>query len=218
MTPLSWRTVKRWLAVLPLLALLAACTSGGKPDVQDSTHTSTTTATTHRPRPSSSKPVPFTPGAATTVVGLPPGQQPPKGEKEGTCPYISNQDAADTEGNRIYRTTLVTTLHPVGCRFYFWCCDYHATMDIVPRTFATPTDAYNAMVRTGQAGSSVTGIDSLIKGVSAVLYQTKFYGPDGATDWACTFAKGKVMVTVNTNQNDVSFNAKSLAQLIAPKF
>jgi hypothetical protein len=210
--------VKRWLAVLPLLALLAACTSSGKPDVNDSTHTTITTITKPRPRPSTAPPSPFTPAPATTVVGLPPGQQPAKGETEGTCPYLSTQDAADTEGNRIYRTTVLTTLHPVGCRFYFWCCDYHATMDIVPQTFATPTAAYNAMVRTGEAGSNVEGIDSLIKGVSAVLYKTKFYGPDGATDWACTFAKGKVMVTVHTNQNDVSFNAKALAQLVAPKF
>ncbi len=155
---------------------------------------------------------------ATTVVGLSPGSPPPKGEREGPCPYIATQDAADTEGNRIYRTTTITALHPVGCRFYFWCCDYHAIMDIVPQTFGTPTDAYNAMVRTGEAGTNVTGIASLVPGVSAVLYQTKFYGPDGATDWACTFAKGKIMITVHTNQNDVSFNAKQLAQLIAPRF
>ena len=210
--------MKRWLAVLPLLALLAACSSSGSPATKDTTHTSTTTITTHPSRSSVSKPAPFTPTPARTVAGLPPGQQPAKGEREATCPYISTQDAADTEGNRIYRTTVLTTLHPAGCRFYFWCCDYHATMDIVPRTFATPTEAYNAMVRTGQAGSNLTGIDSLIKGVSAVLYKTKFYGPDGPTDWACTFAKGKVMVTVNTNQNDVSFNAKQLAKLIAAKF
>lgn len=209
--------MKRWLAVLPLLALLAACSSSGSPESTGTTHTTTQTITTHRP-PSTAKPAPFTPAPARTVVGLPPGQQPPRGEKEGPCPYISTQDAADTEGNRIYRTTVLTTLHPVGCRFYFWCCDYHATMDILPRTFGTPTEAYNAMVRTGEAGANVQGIPALIKGVSAVAYQTKFYGPDGATDWACTFAKGKVMVTVNTNQNDVSFNAKQLAKMIAPKF
>jgi hypothetical protein len=209
--------VKRWLAVLPLLVLLAACTSNGKPDPTDSTHTTTQTITTHRPRPSAYKPAPYKPAPATTVVGLPPGQQPPPGEKEGNCPYISTEQARDTEGNRIYRTTVLTALHPVGCRFYFWCCDYHATMDIVPQTFATPTEAYNAMVRTGEAGTGTQGIDALVKGVSAVLYKTKFYGPDGAGDWACTFAKGKVMVTVHTNQNHVSFNAKALAQLIAPK-
>ena len=212
--------MKRWLAVLPLLALLAACTSSGSPDDGDSTtSTRTQTTTVHRsPSTVTKPPGSFKPAPATTVTGLAPGNPPPKGEKEGTCPYIATQDAADTEGNRIYRTTTITTTHPVGCRFYFWCCDYHAVLDILPQTFDTPTDAYNAMVRTGEAGTNVMGIDSLIKGVSAVLYKTKFYGPDGATDWACTFAKGKVMVTVHTNQNDVSFNAKQLAQLIAPKF
>jgi hypothetical protein len=49
-------------------------------------------------------------------------------------------------------------------------------MDIAPRTFATPTEAYNAMVRTGQAGSHVQRIPTLIKGVSAVARQARFYG------------------------------------------
>lgn len=208
--------MKRWLAVLPLITALSACSSVS-PTTDDVTHTVVTTITTHRPTPKPNSGS-FVPVPATTVVGLPPGSPPPRGEQEGSCPYIATQDAADTEGNRIYRTTIITTLHPVGCRFYFWCCDFHATLDIVPQAFDTPTDAYNAMVRTGEAGANVTGLDSLIKGVAAVLYQTRFYGPDGATDWACTFAKGKIMVTVHTNQNDVSFNAKQLAQLIAPRF
>ena len=204
----------RWLAIVPVLVLLAACTSGS-PGPGDSTHTVVTTITTHRPkRPAQT----FTPAPGTTVIGLPPGASPAAGEQEGSCPYISTQDAADTEGNRVYRTTTITSRNPVGCRFYFWCCDYHATMDILPQTFDTPTDAYNAMVRTGEAGSNVTGIPSLVPGVAAVLYQTRFYGPDGGTDWACTFAKGRIMVTVHTNQNDVSFNARQLAQLIAQKF
>jgi hypothetical protein len=208
--------VKRWLAVLPVLALVAGCTSAS-PGVRDTTVVQTVTSTVHAPTPRSAPP-PFTPTPATTVVGLPPGAAPARGEREATCPYISTQDAAETEGNRIYRTTIITSAHPVGCRFYFWCCDFHATMDIVPRAFASPLEAYNAMVRTGEAGAKAIGVRALVPGVSAVLYQTKFYGPDGATDWACTFAKGRTMVTVHTNQNDVSFNAKQLAALIAPRF
>jgi hypothetical protein len=206
--------VKRWLAIVPMLALVAACTSGS-PATEDSTRTIVTTITTHRPKPSGPT---FTPAPATTVAGLPPGASPAAGQQESTCPYLTTADAATTEGNRIYRSTIITSRQPVGCRFYFWCCDFHATMDILPQTFSTPTDAYNAMVRTGEAGSNVTGIASLVPGVAAVLYQTRFYGPDGNTDWACTFAKGRIMVTVHTNQNDVSFNARQLAQLIAPKF
>lgn len=208
--------MKRWLVVLPVLALFAGCSRStpGNGDTTTVVHTLTSTVPAPAPKPTPR----FTPAPATTVVGLPPDAAPARGEREADCPYISTQDAAETEGNRIYRTTIITSTHPVGCRFYFWCCDFHATMDIVTHTFATPLEAYNAMVRTGEAGSNAIGVKALVPGVSGVLYQTKFYGPDGATDWACTFAKGKVMVTVHTNQNDVSFNAKQLAMLIAPKF
>ena len=208
-------TPGRWLALLALPTLVAGCTSAS-PRVRDTTVVHTVTSTVHAARPTTTPT--FTPAPATTVVGLPPGVAPLRGEREATCPYISTQNAAETEGNRIYRTTIITSTRPVGCRFYFWCCDFHATMDIVPRTFPTALAAYNAMVRTGKAGSNAIGVKALVPGVSAVLYQTKFYGPDGATDWACTFAKGTRMVTVHTNQNDVSFNAKQLAMLIAPRF
>lgn len=208
-------TVRRWLAVLTLPALVAGCSSAS-PVVRDTTVGKTVTGTVHTARPKT--PPAFTPAPATTVAGLPPGTAPPSGEREAACPYISTQNAADTEGNRIYRTTIITSTHPTGCRFYFWCCDFHAVMDIVPRTFASPLEAYNAMVRTGEAGSNAIGVTTLVPGVSAVLYQTKFYGADGATDWACTFATGTTMVTVHTNQNDVSFNARQLAALIAPRF
>jgi hypothetical protein len=210
-------TLRRWLAVLvlPALIVVAGCTSAS-PSTRDTTVVQTVSGTVHTARPPTT-PL-YTPAPATTVAGLPPGAVPPHGEREATCPYISTQDAAETEGNRIYRTTIITTTRPVGCRFYFWCCDFHATMDIVSRTFGSALEAYNAMVRTGEAGSKAIGVKALVPGVSAMLYQTKFYGPDGATDWACTFAKGSTMVTVHTNQNDVSFNAKQLAALIAPRF
>jgi hypothetical protein len=207
--------VTRWLALLALPVLIAGCTSA-LPGVRDTTVVHTVTSTVPAARPTTTPA--FTPAPATTVVGLPPGAAPPRGEREATCPYISTQNAAETEGNRIYRTTIITGTHPVGCRFYFWCCDFHATMDIVPQTFGSALEAYNAMVRTGEAGSNAIGVKALVPGVSAVLYQTKFYGPDGATDWACTFAKGTRLVTVRTNQNDVSFNAKQLATLIAARF
>ncbi len=60
----------------------------------------------------------------------------------------------------------------------------------------------------------------LIPGVDAVLYKTQFFGPDSAKggDWACAFAKGNVMVVVHTQQTNVSFNARSIATMVAPKF
>ncbi|MDR1999262.1 MAG: hypothetical protein LBQ06_04890, partial [Frankiaceae bacterium] len=42
----------------------------------------------------------------------------PATETDGTCPYIASQDAADMEGNRVGRTTVLSTTPP-GCRFYF---------------------------------------------------------------------------------------------------
>jgi len=73
-------------------------------------------------------------------------------------------------------------------------------------------------VLTGQAGSQVQGKPAIVPGVDAVLYRTKFFGPDGARDWACVFAKGKVMVTVRTQRTDTSLNALLIAQAIAAKF
>lgn len=205
-------------------ALLTGCTrsaSGGpsgSPSVTETTVTRTRPAPTSSAPPVSSAAPTYTPAPATTVPGLAPGHPLPAGEVDGTCPYIATQTAADIEGDRIYRTTIIKSLTPVGCRFYFWCCDYEAIADIIPTTFGSAVEAHNAMVLTGQAGGGLIGVPNLIPGVDAVLYQTKFYGPDGDRDWACTFAKGKVMVTVHTQQNDVSFNAKNFAATIAPKF
>ena len=74
------------------------------------------------------------------------------------------------------------------------------------------------MVLTGEAGVGVQAVPALVPGVPAVLFKTKFFGPDGSRDWACAFAKGAVLVIVRTQQNDVSFNARQLAAALAPKF
>jgi hypothetical protein len=213
-------------ALLAAALLCAACTGAGEPAPQTSAVTITQTVpapTSAHPTsagPTTARPTPsrYVPAPATTLRGVAPGSALPAGEADGTCPYIATQDAAGIEGDRIYRTTVLHSLTPVGCRFYFWCCDYEAIADIVPMTFATAADAYSAMVATGNAGANVSGVKNLVPGVDAVLYQTEFYGPDGATDWAATFAKGRVMVTVHTQQKDISFNAKSFAATIAPKF
>jgi hypothetical protein len=120
----------------------------------------------------------------------------------------------------VFRTSTLTALKPVGCRFYFYAGPYEAISDILPTTFANPTDAYNAMVATGAAGTGTLGVKDLIPGVDGVLYKTQFFGPDVAKggDWACAFAKGNVMVIVHTQQTNVSFNARSIATSIAPKF
>jgi hypothetical protein len=210
-------------ALLPLGALslvLAACTSGsaGPADTRtrDSTVHSTVTKTTQPPQT-------FAPAPASTLAPLAPGQRPSAGAVEKACPYIvSSQDQgpnslADLEGDRVYRTTVLTGMNPVGCRFYFYAPPYEAIAEIATRTFASRLAAHDAMVLTGQAGTEVAGKPGIVPGVDAVLYRTKFFGPDSARDWACVFAKGKVMVTVRTQRTDTSLNALLIAQAIAPK-
>jgi hypothetical protein len=157
-------------------------------------------------------------GAAATRTGT------AKGEIEKPCPYIvSSQDQgpdslADLEGDRVYRTTVLTGMSPPGCRFYFWAAPYEAIAEIATRRFSDSVAAHDAMVRSGEAGTQVEGKPDIVPGVDAVLYRTRFFGPDGARDWACVFAKGKVMVTVRTQRADTSLNALLIAQAIAPKF
>ncbi|MEO6885798.1 MAG: hypothetical protein ABI232_05865 [Jatrophihabitantaceae bacterium] len=127
-------------------------------------------------------------------------------------------NVADIEGDHVYRTTVLTGLKPVGCRFYFYAGAYEAIADIVPTTFTTSVQATNAMILTSRAGTEAIGKKAIVPGVDAVLYRTRFFGEDGARDWACVFAKGKVMVVVHTQRTDTSLNALLLAKAVAPKF
>jgi hypothetical protein len=70
------------------------------------------------------------------------------------------------------------------------------------------------MVTAATAGSNASSVAGI--GEGAVLYQTTFAAGDGAQDWACAFVKGKLLVTVKTNQTDVSYNARHIAETIAP--
>jgi hypothetical protein len=205
-------------AVIALAGCSAKSGSSGPPVSSDVTVTQTITST---PPPVPSSSGPFVPAPAASVAALGSAHAPmPAGEVEAACPYISNDDLAAKEGDHVYRTSNLTTLTPVGCRFYFYAGPFEAIADIAPMTFATDVDAYNAMVATGAAGTGTIGVKDLITGVDAVLYKTQFYGPDTAKggDWACAFAKGKVMVVVHTQQTNVSFNARALATQLAPKF
>jgi hypothetical protein len=209
------------LAIILSCIGLSACgaKSAHSAPTIDITETQTITKT---PAPLSSAPgSTFVPPPAATVAALGNAHAAmPAGEVEGTCPYISNDAVADAEGDHVYRTSTLTTLKPVGCRFYFYASPFEAIADILPTTFATPTDAYNAMVATGAAGTGTLGVKDLIPGVDAVLYKTLFFGDDNAKggDWACAFAKGNVLVVVHTQQTNVSFNARSIASMVAPKF
>jgi hypothetical protein len=210
--------LKTVAAVVALVIALTACTGGrGATTVTTIKQTTTQTVT---PVPSSG--APYTPPPATAVAPLGKSNAPrPAGETEGTCPYISNNDLADAEGDHVYRTSLLTTTKPVGCRFYFYSSPYQAIADIVPTTFADATDARSAMVATAEAGTSgvpPVSVPGLVPGVDAILYQTAFNPADANNDWACVFAKGAVMVIVHTQQTKVSFDARAIAAAIAAKF
>lgn len=208
--------------VMLAATLVGACTSGGGEEPTPSTSTIITTIT--RPRPTPAKSSAFTPPPARSVTPLSPNSDPAAGEVEKACPYVASTpdenpdvNVADMEGDHVYRTTVLTGLKPVGCRFYFYAPPFEAIADIQPQTFPTARDAYNAMVRTGQAGQNYSGRPHIIPGVDAIVYQTQFFGDDGDQDWACVFAKGNVMVVVHTQQTNVSYNALQIATAIAPK-
>jgi hypothetical protein len=207
-----------WVAVGALLAgVLTACTSS-KPEVVDVTHTSTVTntrapsATTYEPPP------------ASTVAPLPPGAAPAAGEVEQACPYITSSQTqgpdsmADLEGDRVYRTTVLTKLKPVGCRFYFWAGPFEAIAEIAPTTFHSNDEALRAAVAVAKVDPGAQTYRDLAPGVIAISYRTKFFGPDGDRDWACVFVKGSVMVNVRTQRTDTSLNGRLIVQAIAAKF
>lgn len=169
--------------------------------------------------------VTYTPRPARTVAGLAPGQKPAHGELEKRCPYIastpeqnSRTNVADIVGSHVYRTTVLNSVQPVGCRFYFYAPPYEAIVDIVPQTLSSPTAANNAMVLTARAGSQAQGHPNLLPGIDAVVFRTKFFGPDTGRDWASAFSKGSTMVVIHTQRTDTSYPALLLAKAIAPKF
>lgn len=153
---------------------------------------------------------PTKPTVAASSSAPPAGPQ----EVEGECPYLTRKEASDLEGSLVGRVTVVTA-DPPGCNFYFAYGDGHMLLRISAQRFADPIDAYNAMVTAANAGSNADPVDEI--GDDAVLYQVGFYDVDAAQDWACAFVKGGLLVTVNTDQKSPSFNARNIAETIAPR-
>jgi hypothetical protein len=189
-------------------AMLTACHSS-------STAAGGTSTNSVRSIPSTSTPPPAT--SATPTPKPKPTPHRPVREIDGTCPYIGTQDLADSVGSRVGRTTVLTST-PRGCRFYLPFSDFHAVAQITARTYADALTAHNAMVRIAETGSQPIGIPSLAPGTEGILYRTSFYPPDGDRDWACIFRKDRTVVTVKTDQNDTSFNAKEIAIKVSHRF
>jgi hypothetical protein len=161
--------------------------------------------------------------AAVDVPRRPPEKPLPRGEIARSCPYLkagrniepvpTGDNFADLEGNRVQRVTLLTTLKPVGCRFYFQV-DYHPTGDILPSTYSSAVEAHNAMVATAEAGTSARGVPSFVPGVDGISFQTRLNRPDAGKDWAFAFAKRDIMVVVRTDQTNSPANAELIAQAV----
>jgi hypothetical protein len=198
--------------------VLTGCTSNSTPPPGQKLSRTLTQTNTIEPS--------FVPPPPKTVTPLPPNAKPGAGEVEKRCPYIASTPAQNTavnvqdiEGDHVYRTTVLINFKPVGCRFYFYAGPFEAIADFQPRTFTSALDAHNAMVLTAtKTGVESDGRPNIVPGVDAVIFRTNFFGPDGKRDWACVFAKGKVMVIVHTQRSDQSVSAVSLAQAIAAKF
>jgi hypothetical protein len=210
---------RRALAVAAV-GLLAGCTptpAGTAPGPAG-----TVTRTVVRTR--SAAPVRVTPAAPGTVAPLPPGRRAPRGERDGRCPYIRTGldqpgnvgvNLADLEGDRVYRTTEITTDRPPGCRFYFYAPPYEAVADIRLRRLPSPRAARDAMVLTARTGTEPITQRRFAAGLTGILFRTRFFGPDGARDWAFTFAAGRLLVVVHTQRDDTSRNALYIGRAIA---
>lgn len=200
-------TQRVWV-LLAAIVFLASCTgrSGSKSSVVSASPSSAPTGLAGGGEESSAP--------RSTILTTPrPSLTPPNGVKEvdGTCPYISNEDFRDGEGDRVGRSTILLS-KPVGCRFYF---EYDPTVivgEISINTFKTTTEAFNAMVLSAKGHPEVQSNASI--GDGAVCFRTDL---QGSQTWQCVFAKGVRVVTVRTRQPDVEHDAENLATEIAPR-
>lgn len=208
-------------AGLCAVALAAGCTTH-RPAPITVTTTRTATVTSTRPAP----PLHFTPSPPRSVAPLPPGARAPRGERDARCPYLRSGldqtpnvgvNLAELEGDRVYRTTVITTDHPPGCRFWFYAPPYEAIADIRLQRLASARLAHDAMVLTARRGKALIPVPRFAGGLSGVLYRTRFFGPDGDRDWAFVFAKGRLLVIVHTQRDDTSRNALYIGRAIAAK-
>jgi hypothetical protein len=213
--------------VLAAAALVAGCTAGGS-SPGPATSAQTTRTVVEGTRTASATPPPA-PRPASSVAPLPPGSRTRTGETQRSCPYIrtgldedpagaKGANVADIEGDRIYRTTVLTRLRPVGCRFYFYAPPYEAVADIRPVTYASAAAARDAMVLVARTGTQQITETGFADGLTGICFRTAFFGPDRRRDWAFVFATGRVVVTVHTQRSDTSRPALYLAQAIAAKF
>lgn len=142
----------------------------------------------------------------------------PTTSRRGPCPLIGLQPTKSIIGQRLDHTTVQTSGGmPVGCTFYPITSGY-APSEHLPRngfpsarirvaTYPSANSARQVLAIMSRAGGSPS-LQS-VKSLVAETFQTPFYPPDGAADWACAFIKGPKLIIVNVAE------AKSQGQSIA---
>jgi hypothetical protein len=126
------------------------------------------------------------------------------------CPYLTDLEWADHEGNRVGRSVQLAGT-PVGCRFYFAYDPNQITGEILIQRFGTATEAFNAVVIAARGHPEFVDDRSIGDGGSISVRLPL----QGAPTWACVFSHGRSVVTVHTSQNDTSNDARTLARLVS---
>jgi len=163
--------------------------------------------------------------ASPSAIATGPISAGPTTSAAGSCPLISEADAADALGQRLAGVAVQSAGGKVvGCQFFdvqgtALAASEHLSgpnqpaLEITSAQYATPTLAHNAMVLTAQAG-----VNAHASG-TGVAYRTTFDPIDGANqDWAFAFATGTTLVIVRTNEADSELNAERIGAAIAGKF
>jgi hypothetical protein len=198
-------------ALLGALLLPAACTShGGGPDPSS-------------PGPSESQPDGLGGGSGeqqstaprSTIMTTPTPKLTSGGgarEIDKTCPYASNDEMRDAEGDRTVHSVQLAT-SPVGCRYYFEYDPKVVIAEITIQRFKTPTEAFNAVV-TAAKGHPEFVEDKTIGDGGSISIKLPL---QGTATWACIFSKGSLTITAHSRQTDVGQDARNIAKLIAPR-
>jgi hypothetical protein len=188
---------------------LVACTHAGPGLVPAVTHTE---VMTRSPSVIPTRPVAAGPTTSTTRQ----------------CPLVPLAVAVPIIGQRLDHTTVQASGgKTVGCKFYpittglarseHLPTNGFPSARITLTTYPSAESARQVLAIVSRAGGSPS-LQS-INGLVAETFQTHFYPPDGAADWACAFIKGPKLITVllaeSTGQGQA--NAVALAEAFASK-
>ena len=144
------------------------------------------------------------------------------------CPWISVAGATSIIGQRLDHATVQTSGgKAVGCIFFPITSGYagsehlpkdgFASARITVATYPSARSARQVLAIVSRAGHSpsLQSVDGLV----AETFQTRFYPPDGDSDWACAFIKASKLTTVLVAEPTGAgqLNALALAHAVAAK-